>query len=316
MNKISFDGQTVIVTGAGNGLGRAYALELAKRGANVVVNDLGTSVAGVGQSSAAADKVVTEIKALGGKVAANYASVADPSGADSIIRTALDAFGRVDAVINNAGIIRASAFENVPDEDLDILLDVHLKGTLYVARAAYRVMLKQGYGRIVNTSSAGGLFGDDTMACYGAAKAGILGLTNSIALAGKPHGILCNAVAPQAATRMGDNIDPETAQKFMALQKLFVNSMSPEFNVPLVVYLASRECDSTHAAYSICGGRIGRVFIGLTAGWEGPRDIAATAEDVREHFTRIEDRSRYSLPESVTGELMERVGTITSQLPA
>ncbi|MDB5971443.1 MAG: hypothetical protein JWQ90_3893 [Hydrocarboniphaga sp.] len=316
MSNISFTGQTVIVTGAGNGLGRSYALDFARRGANLVVNDLGTSVAGIGASSTAADKVVAEIQAAGGKAVANYASVSSSAGADSIIQTALDAFGRVDAVINNAGIIRASAFENVPDADLDILLDVHLKGALYVSRAAYRVMLSQGYGRIVNTSSAGGMFGDDTMACYGAAKAGILGLTNSIALAGKPHGILCNAVGPQAATRMGDNIDPETAEKFKALQVLFVNSMSTDFNVPLVVYLASRECETTHSYYTVCGGRFARAFIGLTKGWDGPLDVAPTAEDLRSHFAEIEDRSRYSVPDSVAGELMERVAALSGQAAA
>lgn len=210
---ISFDGRTVIVTGAGSGLGRWYALELGKRGAAVVVNDLGTSIRGDGQSHSAADAVVDEIRAAGGKAAASYDSVATSAGGEAIIATALRAFGRVDAVINNAGTLRNASFESLTDEIIDAMIDVHLKGAFYVTRPAYRLMKAQRYGRIVFTASSVGVFGNETQTAYGAAKAGLIGLMQSLANEAVPHGVNVNVILPTGATRLAAAMDPESNQK-------------------------------------------------------------------------------------------------------
>ena len=195
MSDVSFENRVAVITGAGGGLGKTYALELAKRGAKVVVNDLGGGADGTG-SSPMADAVVEEIKAAGGEAVANYDSVATPEGGEAIIKTALDSFGRIDVVVNNAGILRDKSFTKLPPEDLAIVLDVHLKGAFFVSQPAFRAMKEQKYGRFVFTASAAGIFGNFGQANYGAAKMGLVGLSNVLALEGKKSNIKSNVIAP------------------------------------------------------------------------------------------------------------------------
>jgi len=202
MADLGYDGKVAVITGAGGGLGRSHALELAKRGALIVVNDLGGSVDGQGGSHTAAQQVVDEIKAAGGEAVANYDSVATPEGGKAIIQTGLDAFGKIDIVINNAGILRDAAFKNMDAEKLEPVIDVHLKGAFYVTLAAWGVMREQNYGRIVNTSSAAGIFGNFGQTNYGAAKAGLVGFTRVLAVEGAKNNIKANAIAPFGGSRL------------------------------------------------------------------------------------------------------------------
>jgi NAD(P)-dependent dehydrogenase (short-subunit alcohol dehydrogenase family) len=228
-----FQGKVVVVTGAGNGLGRAHAHEYAKRGAKVVVNDLGGSVDGTGEGDAA-DIVVKEIEAMGGTAVANKASVSDREGAKSIIDDAISAFGRIDILVNNAGILRDKSFRKMSLDEWDIVVQVHLNGTAYVTHAAWPHMYEQSYGRIVLTSSGSGIYGNFGQANYGAAKMGMLGLMNVLALEGANHNIRVNTLAPGAATRMiatipgrdidVDNPPPESAPKLVSPAVLFMTS--------------------------------------------------------------------------------------------
>ncbi len=255
MPDLSFDGRVAIITGAGGGLGRSHALELARRGAHVLVNDLGGALDGSGSSDSAAQRVVDEITALGGSAAPNYDSVATSAGGRAIVQAAVTAFGRVDVLVNNAGILRDKAFHKMDDAMIDSVIDVHLKGALYVTQPAFRLMREQGYGRIINTSSASGLFGNFGQANYGAAKAGLAGLTRVLALEGAGHGIKVNAIAPIAATRMTQDILGELQAK-----------VSPESVSPMVAYLAHEECSVNGNVYSVAGGRIARIFVAETLG--------------------------------------------------
>lgn len=226
-----FENKVVVVTGAGGGLGKAHALEFAKRGAKVVVNDLGGSADGVG-SGDMADQVVDEIKALGGEAIANKASVADRAGAKSIIEDAVNTFGTIDILVNNAGILRDKSFKKMSLDDWDLLIDVHLNGTAYVTHAAWPIMYEKNYGRIVFTSSTSGIYGNFGQANYGAAKMGMLGLMNVLALEGASHNIKVNTLAPAAATRLTntipgrdedlDNPDPERAPVLVSPAVLFL----------------------------------------------------------------------------------------------
>jgi NAD(P)-dependent dehydrogenase (short-subunit alcohol dehydrogenase family) len=255
MEELRFDGRVAIITGAGGGLGRAHALALAHRGASVLVNDLGGALDGSGSSATAAQRVVEEITAFGGVAAPNHDSVATAEGGAAIVQSALDAFGRVDVLINNAGILRDRAFHKMDATLIDQVLDVHLKGAFYVSQPAFRLMREQGYGRIVNTSSASGLFGNFGQANYGAAKAGLAGLTRVLALEGIEHGIKVNAIAPIALTRMTEGILGDLAPK-----------VSPESVSPLVAYLANEECAVNGNIYSVAGGRIARILVAETYG--------------------------------------------------
>ena len=255
MPDLSFAGRVAIITGAGGGLGRSHALELARRGAHVLVNDLGGSLDGSGSSDSAAQRVVDEITALGGSAAPNYDSVATSAGGQAIVAAAVAAFGRVDILVNNAGILRDKAFHKMDDAMIDAVIDVHLKGALYVSRPAFALMREQGYGRIINTSSASGLFGNFGQANYGAAKAGLAGLTRVLALEGAGHGIKVNAIAPIASTRMTQDILGELQPK-----------VSPESVSPMVAYLAHEECSVSGNVYSVAGGRIARIFVAETLG--------------------------------------------------
>ncbi len=209
MEPLSFDGQVAIVTGAGGGLGRSHALELARRGALVVVNDLGGAVDGTGSSATAAEQVVAEIRAAGGDAVANGDSVATPEGGEAIVQCAVDNYGRIDVVVNNAGILRDAAFKNVTPELLDPVIDVHLKGAFNVLRHAWPRLREQNYGRIVNTTSGSGMFGNFGQSNYGAAKAGLMGLTRVLSIEGERNNVRVNAIAPIAHTRMtSEQIDP------------------------------------------------------------------------------------------------------------
>ncbi|MGA1104289.1 MAG: SDR family NAD(P)-dependent oxidoreductase [Pseudomonadales bacterium] len=230
-----FEGKVVVITGAGGGLGRAHAIEYAKRGAKVVVNDLGGSVDGSGASDAA-DRVVAELIELGAEAVANKASVSDPEGAASIIQTAIDRFGRIDILVNNAGILRDKSFKKMTLEDWDIVLQVHLSGTAYVTHAAWPLMNAQGYGRIVLTSSGSGIYGNFGQTNYGAAKMGMVGMMNVLALEGAKNNVRVNTLAPAAATRMiatipGREIDPENPPAERA----------PSLVSPAVLYMTSEE---------------------------------------------------------------------------
>jgi NAD(P)-dependent dehydrogenase (short-subunit alcohol dehydrogenase family) len=292
--EISFDGRVAIVTGAGGGLGRTYALELARRGAQVVVNDLGGSVDGKGGDDAAAQKVVDEIKQAGGDAVPNYDSVSSPEGGESIVKTAVDSFGKVDIVINNAGILRDKSFAKMAWEDLDAVLDVHLKGAFYVSQPAFKVMKENGYGRFIFTASNAGVFGNFGQTNYGAAKMGLVGLSNVLAIEGQKSNILSNVVCPVAATRMTMDLLGDAA-----------SALQPELVTPLGTFLASEACTFTHEVFSAAGGRYARIFVGLAPGWYGGKDHTPTAEDVLDHIDEIEKQDGYIVPTSIADELGE-----------
>ena len=301
MAEINFDGRVAIVTGSGGGLGRTYALELARRGAKVVVNDLGGSVNGEGGSDTAAQKVVDEIKGAGGEATPNYDSVATPEGGAAIVKTAIDAYGKVDVVINNAGILRDKSFAKMTWDDLDAVLDVHLKGAFYVSQPAFANMKENGYGRFVFTSSNSGLFGNFGQANYGAAKMGLVGLSNVLAIEGAKSGILSNCVAPVAGTRMTEELLGD-----------FSKMLQPETVTPLVTFLASEACTFTHEIFSAAGGRYARVFVGLAPGWYGGKDHTPTAEDVLDNIDAIEKQDGYIVPTASSDELGPLFETLSS----
>jgi NAD(P)-dependent dehydrogenase (short-subunit alcohol dehydrogenase family) len=290
---ITFDGRVAIVTGAGGGLGRTYALELARRGARVVVNDLGGAVDGTGASSSAADQVVSVIVEAGGEAIANYDSVSTEAGGAGIVRSAVDAFGKVDIVINNAGILRDKSFAKMTMAEMEAVIDVHLKGGFYVSSPAFQVMRDNGYGRFVFTSSASGLFGNFGQANYGAAKAGLVGLSNVIAIEGEKYNVRSNAIAPIAKTRMTED-----------LLGPFADMVAPDQVTPLVVYLCSEANEYTHEIFTVGGGRYGRVFIGTNTGWFAGTDEVPTVEAVSEHMEEVRDISEHVIPLNNNDEIM------------
>ena len=241
--------RVIVITGAGNGLGREYALTLAASGAKVVVNDLGGSRDGTGAGSAAADAVVAEITAAGGTAVANYDSVATPEGGAAIVQTALDAFGRIDGVIANAGILRDRAFHNMTVEDFDAVIQVHLYGAFHTIHAAWPHLREQQHGRIVVATSTSGIFGNFGQANYGAAKSGMIGLINTLAIEGRKAGVLANAVAPMAATRMTEDIAPPEV----------LAALDPKHVAPIVGHLCSDELGETGSVFVVGGGRVYRV---------------------------------------------------------
>lgn len=293
MPDISFDGRVAIVTGAGQGLGRTYALDLAARGAAVVVNDLGGARDGTGASSSAADEVVELIRSKGGTAVASYDSVATPDGGEAIVATATDNFGKVDVVINNAGILRDKSFANLEWDDLHAVLDVHLKGAFYVTKPAFRLMKDAGYGRLVFTASNAGIFGNFGQSNYGAAKAGLFGLSNVLAIEGAKYNIKSNVVMPVARTRMTEELLGDAAR-----------NLDPDLVTPLVVYLASEACPVSHEMISAAAGRYARVFVALGDGWFAGKGAVPTAEDIAEHWAEIERQEGYTVPGSAGDELM------------
>jgi NAD(P)-dependent dehydrogenase (short-subunit alcohol dehydrogenase family) len=290
MADLGFDGKVAIITGAGGGLGRSHALELARRGALIVVNDLGGSVDGSGGGTTAAQAVVDEIKAAGGEAVASYDSVATPEGGRAIVQTALDAFGRIDIVINNAGILRDTSFKNLGPEQLEPVLDVHLKGAFYVTQPAWEHLRNQGAGRIVNTASGAGIFGNFGQTNYGAAKMGLVGLTRVLAIEGAKYNIKANAIAPVAKTRMTQDILGPIADR-----------LEPELVTPVVTYLAHEECAVTGEVYSVGGGRVARIFVGVTPGIV---DAGLTPETVRDRLDDIRSEEGYAVPASLNEEMV------------
>jgi len=305
---IPFDGQVVIVTGAGQGLGREYALELGRRGAKVVVND----VAGLDSpEGAAADTVVGEIEAAGGKATASHDSVATPEGGKAIVHHALEIFGTVDAVIHNAGVWRHKLYHEMTPDQLDPVLDVHLRGAFFVTQPAWSIMKAKGYGRIVLTSSSTGAFGREAGTNYAAAKAGMLGLGRALALEGAQFGIKANCILPVAPFRTRGSV-PVALTERLKDAGLSPDDAGPQLVAPMVVYLASAACTVSGEAFSAGGRRFGRVFIGVADGWQSAKDVLATAEDIQTHLSEIEDLSSYALPASSWDELRD-IGRLGSR---
>ncbi|MDK2755842.1 MAG: SDR family NAD(P)-dependent oxidoreductase [Blastomonas fulva] len=302
MTKINFEGQVVIVTGAGGGLGKVIAQDIARRGGTVVANDLGGSVTGEGSETSAsyADQVVDAICAKGGCAVASYDDVATAAGAARVVEAAMDHFGRVDAVIANAGTMRYGDFESLTLDDLNALFAVHVGGSWNIAQAAWPIMKRQGYGRVVFATSSGGMLGNARLSAYGAAKGGVMGLMHGLAEAGAPLGILCNAYMPNAYSRMTADISPGDLG-----DNPWARALGPYFDpahaVGLVTYLASDACRTHHGIYSALGGRIGRAFVGITDGFMS--DTPPTAETVAEYWPALCDPALgYTIPKDNSDE--------------
>jgi NAD(P)-dependent dehydrogenase (short-subunit alcohol dehydrogenase family) len=288
---LRFDGRTAIVTGAGGGIGRAHALLLASRGASVVVNDIGGSVAGAGRDVGPAELVARTIVEAGGRAVADTNSVATPEGGAALVATAVDAFGSVDIVVNNAGILRDKSFGGMEAALLDPVIDVHLKGAFNVTRPAWNRMKDQGYGRIVSTSSASGLLGNFGQSNYGAAKAGLMGLTRVLAIEGARYGIRANVLAPGARTRMTENLLGDLA-----------DALDPALVSPVLAYLAHEDCEVTGEIYTVGGGRVARMFLGVTP---GVFRAELTPEDVRDNLAAIRSEDGYIVPGDASEEAAE-----------
>lgn len=296
MNEIRFDDRVIIVTGAGSGLGKSHALEFARRGGKVIVNDLGGLVDGSGSGTSAADLVVKEIEEAGGTAVANYDSVSSREGGEAIVATALDNFGRVDVVVNNAGILRDRTFAKMSEAEMTAVLDVHLRGAFYVSQPAFRVMKENNYGRFVFTASAAGVFGSFGQANYGAAKMGLVGLSNVLSQEGLKHNIKTNVIAPIALTRMTEGIMEGLGLK-----------LDPEYVTSMVIYLSSEECEQTHEIYSVGAGRFARVFVGACPGWADTSGEIVPAEAVRDHLDQIRDESNFTIPGNAGEEIGEAI---------
>ena len=296
---VDFKDRVAVITGAGGGLGRQHALLLAERGAAVVVNDLGGSVDGTGAGSSAADGVVAEITARGGAAVAEYSSVSTADGGSAIIRTALDEFGRIDIVVNNAGILRDKAFHNMEVDQITAVLDVHLRGAFFVTRAAWPHMREQGFGRVVMTSSASGVIGNFGQANYGAAKMGIVGLVNVLKLEGAKYNIKVNAIAPIAVTRM--------TEELLGAFGITSEQFGPELVSPAVAYLASEACELSGEVWSVGGGSVSRFFTGLTDGYfKHPlQEGEITVEDVAAHLDQIRSTDDYIIAASNQDEFQK-----------
>ena len=287
--ELGFDGKVAIITGAGGGLGRQHALLLASRGALVVINDLGGALDGSGSDKGAAQKVVDEIVALGGVAVADTNSVSTPEGGAAIVKSAVDAYGRVDIVINNAGILRYKSFHNLTPDLMNPVFDVHLKGAFHVTQPAFVLMREQGYGRIISTSSAAGVFGNFGQANYGAAKMGLVGFMRVLAVEGAKYNIKANAIAPLALTRMTESL----------FSGAMAEKLQPELISPIVAFLAHEDCPVSGEVYSVGGGRVARVLIGETPGYFNAN---LTMEDVRNNFEQIRNEDGYIVPANISEE--------------
>ncbi|GAT67678.1 short-chain dehydrogenase [Planomonospora sphaerica] len=283
MSELRFDGRVAVVTGAGHGLGRSHALSLAERGAKVVVNDLGGALDGTGASTGPAAEVVELITKNGGEAVVSGDDVATPEGAEAIVQSAIDAFGRVDIVVNNAGILRDRSFGKMSVEEWDAVIAVHLRGAFLVTRAAFSHLKEQAYGRIVNTSSPSGLFGSFGQANYSTAKMGLVGLTKTLGLEGARADIRVNAIAPIAWTRMTESLLPAEFEARFTAERIS----------PLVAYLAHESCETSGEVFSVGAGRVARVFVAEGPGW---KQDDHTAEDIRDNWEAIMTEQPYLTP--------------------
>jgi NAD(P)-dependent dehydrogenase (short-subunit alcohol dehydrogenase family) len=286
MAELRFDDQVAVVTGAGVGLGREHALLLASRGANVVVNDLGGAVDGTGGDPGVAQAVVDEITSAGGSAVADPNTVATAEGSEAMIRTAIDAFGRVDILVNNAGILQDKTFAKMTPEQFDDVLGVHLRGSWLVTKAAFPHMQEQNYGRIVMTTSIAGLYGNFGQTNYSSAKMGLVGLARTLSLEGARRGIRANVLSPGAYTRMTVGLMPEEQ----------ADALAPSHVAPVVAYLCHADCELSGEVLHATGGRVASIFVGETLGIYRP---ALTLEDVAENIEKIMDRSEYLVAKNV-----------------
>jgi NAD(P)-dependent dehydrogenase (short-subunit alcohol dehydrogenase family) len=286
---LGFDGKVAIITGAGGGLGREHALMMASRGALVVVNDLGGAVDGTGSDKGAAERVVDEIKEAGGEAVADTNSVATPEGGAAIVQTAIDAFGRIDIVVNNAGILRDKSFHNMTPDLWAPVVDVHLNGAYHVTAAAWPHMREQGYGRIVSTASGAGIFGNFGQANYGAAKMALVGFTNVLAIEGASKNIKANVIAPVAKTRMTEDLLGPLGEK-----------VAPQYVSPIVTYLAHESCEPTGRIFSVAGGRVAEIFIGEGPGFTDP-DLSP--ESIAANFDQVTNRDTFDVPTQMGEEI-------------
>jgi 3-hydroxy-3-methylglutaryl CoA synthase/NAD(P)-dependent dehydrogenase (short-subunit alcohol dehydrogenase family) len=302
--EIRFDRRVAVVTGAGGGLGRIYALELAKRGAKVVVNDLGGARDGTGASTRAADAVVQEIVEAGGEAVANYDSVATVEGGEGIVQTALDSYGRVDILINNAGILRDKSFGKMTPEMWDGVLVVHLQGAYNVTRAAFGVMREQGYGRVVMTTSAAGLLGNFGQTNYGAAKMGLVGLMNTLKLEGSKYDIRVNTVAPLAATRLTEDVLPPD----------FIDRLKPEYVAPLVLYLCSEQCTDSGLVLNAGMGFYSRAAVVSGPGiMLGEGDQIPDLADIHQNWAEIDSLKGAQVYHDANAALMDMLMGVGSE---
>ncbi|MDY6828925.1 MAG: SDR family oxidoreductase [Pseudomonadota bacterium] len=293
MSELRFDDKVAVVTGAGGGLGKAHALLLAARGAKVVVNDLGGAVDGSGSSLSPAEQVVEEIRALGGEAVADGNTVATQAGGQAIVQSALAQFGGVHIIVNNAGILRDKSFRNMSPALFDPVIDVHLKGCVWTCHAAWEAMREQQYGRIINTSSAAGLFGNFGQTNYSAAKMGIVGLTKTLGLEGAKYNIKANVLAPGARTRMTEDLMGDRAA-----------AMDPELVSPTVAFLAHEDCPLTGEILSASSGRVARVFVGACKGVTERENMSP--EFIRDNLERIMSTEGFHIPTSAMDEINQR----------
>ncbi|HEY0539274.1 MAG TPA: SDR family oxidoreductase [Actinoallomurus sp.] len=292
MAELRFNGRVAIVTGAGQGLGRQHALELAARGAKVVVNDLGGALDGSGASAGPAASVVEEIKKNGGEAVANNDNVATAEGAQAIVRTALDTFGKIDIVVNNAGILRDKSFKNMAPEEFDQVIAVHLRGSFLVTHAAWPHLREQAYGRVVMTSSPAGLFGNFGQANYSSAKMGLVGLTKTLAAEGAKYNIKVNAIAPIAWTRMTEEMFPPE----------YKDKLSVELVTPVVAWLVHESNEGTGETYSVGGGRVARVFVAEGPGYTSHDGLSV--EGIRDNWQQINETEPYLLAKNIGEQTM------------
>ena len=299
---LRLDGKVAIVTGAGAGLGREHALLLAKQGAKLVVNDLGGTADGRGGNSAAADGVVAEIKARGGEAIPNYNSVATIEGGQNIVKSALHAFGKVDILVNNAGILRDKSFAKVDLDDFSTVFQVHFWGSVFCTHAVWRLMNDQKFGRVIFTTSVAGTSGSFGQSNYGSAKAGMIGLMNSLAIEGRKNNVLVNAISPGALTRMTSNL---------GLDDDFVKKLDPTFVSPAVAWLASDKCDVTGNIITAAAGGFGRVHFFETKGVQFDPTQPITVEMFDAAFEKLSDLSTADpcVP-GTEGKLQERLDTL------